>query len=151
VARGKGVRHVVELNPYPVAAPGLERLRFRVALAVGQVEDAVGDERRLAVPTDVAKTRHDEGVRPVGADLQVGDRRAQDLEALGERRGLEADRRPVVELLVCWQIVGEPVRAPFAGAEAQPLRRVDLERGLALSVLAQPAGAQEEAPLADIG
>ena len=82
--------------------------------------------RRLG---DVAQARAQERVRPVRADLQREHRRAQDLQALGERVGVEAHRQAVVRPLVPRAVgVGaEAAPRPRGGAEEQ--RGADLDNG----------------------
>ncbi len=139
----EGMGGVVELDAHRVAPAGRERRGLGMAVTVGEVEHAVGDERRGAVGRDVAEARDDEGLGPVGAELERRDRRAQDLEALGERRAVEAQGRAVVEALVRRQIACA-VAAPLAVGEAQPLRRADRERGLGGRLLLEPARAQRQ-------
>ena len=65
---------------------GLHRRRRLVAVAVREVEDAVGDARRAAVGMDVAEPHRDHGGRTVGEELEPDHRSADDVERRLERR-----------------------------------------------------------------
>ena len=74
------------------------------AIAMGEVEDAERHAGRCTVRAHVAEPDGDEGRRPVDLELQLDHRRAEDLEALLERRPVEGQRAAVVLALVAREL-----------------------------------------------
>ncbi len=97
---GERVRDRIQAHGDGVALAGDERLRPLVAVAVGEVEQAAGDEQRGAVRGDVAQPYADESRRPVARERQHHLGEAEDLDALCERLGGVAERDAVLGSLV---------------------------------------------------
>ena len=89
-----------------------------VAVAMRQVEQAVGNERRGAVRRDVLQPGGDHRRRLVEAISRVTTAAPNISSALPERLGVEADRATVVGALVGRQFAGEAVGTPFAEGDA---------------------------------
>jgi hypothetical protein len=85
-----------------------------------EVEDAVRGTGRRPVGRDVAQPNGDEGRRPVHRQLQLDDRRAEDLEPFCKDRGVECERAPVVFALVAREL-GPP--ADYSVIEPPRLER----------------------------
>ena len=115
-----------------------------VAVAVGEVEQAAGDESGSAVRRDVAEAYADERPRAVGGEGELGLREAQDLELLVERGRGEAEREPVLDALVGGELLRPSVRAPVAGEQAVLLRAESSAAGSSSGMLlcSMPAAGQ---------
>ena len=111
---GKRLPHVVELQAHPVPAAGLERRRVLVAVPVGEVEEPVADPRGRAVGRDVGEARRDQRQRAVDGQHEVGDRRAEQLDARRQGIGVEHQRAAVLEPLVERQVRRERRRGTSA-------------------------------------
>ena len=111
------LRNVVQLQAYAVAPSRFQRLGVFVAVAVGQVEHAIGHAGGRAVGRDIVEARDQKGVGPVGRDVRFQHRRAHDLHRLGQGLRLEHDGAAVVLALVAGRVGDEAVLAPFALAQ----------------------------------
>src|SRR5258708_4577547 len=86
---GKGVGCVIELNPDPVASPRLDRFGMLMAPAMGQVEQAIADPERRTVPRNIVEAHAELGLRAIGAELDMHDGRAENLDRLLQGRRVE--------------------------------------------------------------
>src|SRR5215470_10355303 len=114
---------VVELDAHLVALPYHQERGVLVPVAMGEVEHAVADAQRFAAGMQVAQADRQVRHRPVGYDLERGDRRAKYLDRRFERRGVENERARVVFPLIAGLIVSAAERNPLTCAAADRLRR----------------------------
>ncbi len=91
-AGGEDMGIVVQPHLDPIAPAGFQGGDGFVIVAVGEVERPVADLRRGAVRQDLHQANDDQRVRPVGREVQMHQRRAEDGQVLGERLGVEAQR-----------------------------------------------------------
>ena len=104
MAPGDAARDVVQLQGDLVEAARLQRRGMLVAVAMGEIERPIGDERRGAVRRDIAEPRGEMSLRPIGGQCQPQLRRAQDLDILRQGRRIEAEGAGVLDPLVEGQI-----------------------------------------------
>ena len=141
----EGVRDRAEAHDDLVAASRLERLGRLVGVAVGEVEEAAGDEQRRARRRDVADAHRAESERPVGSERELRLGEAEDLHPLGQRLRREAERTPVLGPLVAGVVARRAPAAPRPGVHARQLRAGDRALGLVARVLAEnTVGSQME-------
>src|SRR6202521_6074355 len=141
---GKGVGCVIELDLDPVAPPRLEQFGMRMAPAMGQVEQAIADPERRTVPRDVVEAHAELGLRAIGADLEMHDGRAENLDRLPQGRRVEDQGLAIFLALVRRKIGRDAIRTPMTGQKADAQPRGQDEARLWLRLFLQAAGVDED-------
>ena len=100
-----------------------------MALAVAEIEHAIGHAGRGTTGEDVAEPHGNVGLGLVDLELQLDRGRAEDLDVGGQRRGVEQQRAAVIDALIDRLLGAEPDRAVLAGGDAGVLRRAEGELG----------------------
>ena len=92
-----------------------------MAVAVRQVEYAIGNPQRGAVGCDVAEAHDHVGSGLVGTQREAHDRCAENLDALLQARRVPGQRETIVGALVAWHLAVAAERAPLAAADTAGL------------------------------
>src|ERR1700733_1373509 len=96
-----------------------------MAVAMRQIEDAVGNPPGGAVRRDVANPDAELRSGFVGSDLDGDLRRAEDFHPLGQRIAVEDERKAVVVALIDRSLAQDASAHPFPDRQARPARRAD--------------------------
>ena len=117
------MRDVVHLDHRLGALARQKRFRVLMTVAVGEVQQAIGDSRRPAIWGHVIETHADQRLRLVADEAERNGWRAKDFDALGERFGDEHQRAPIILALVRRPFGITAITADFARRDANPQRR----------------------------
>ena len=143
MAGGKGLRNVVQNDRHPVQPAGHDRFGLLVSVPVGEVEQAIGDQRGRTVRRYVFQPCGDHRRRPIGRQAERQDRCAEYLYALRQWCRVEIDRASIVGSLVSGQFAGKAIGTPLAkGDTGRKTGGHDLRRAQGC----HPTGAAPSAP-----
>ncbi len=142
MAGQKSVAEVVELDGDAVALAGLQRLRLAMPVAMREIERPIADTGRGAARRHVAEPHANERQRPVDCELERRLRRAQELEALGQRLGIEDERVAVILALIGRHVAVAAIGTPDPRCDAGGLLGADGEGRRLARLRRQPARGQ---------
>ena len=108
---------VVELHPHLIPSARFERLRCFMTLAMGKIQQSIGDTQDRSVGGDFSETDGDHRHRLIDAQIKFHDRCAQDFKSFGERIAIEDERASIVGSLIARHFPIRTESAPFSGPD----------------------------------
>ena len=139
--------NVVHLDHGFGAGTGHQRFGELMAVAVGEVQQAIGNARRAPVGRHVVEAGADQRLRLVAREGECHRGRAKNFEALRQRFGDEYQRAAVILALIRRPFGVTAIAPDLARRDADPERRADGRAAHCLRPRGQPSAGVEEQPL----
>ena len=106
-----------------ISSPGTTGCRRFMAVAMGEIEQAIADPGGGAIGKHLAQRDGEKRIGLIDGDSKLDNRRAKNFDIIGKRRRIEDELAARLEALVERLIGKHPIGTPFAGSEAGRLRR----------------------------